>query len=368
MHLNPAIQKTLIAVLVILTAGVASRAATAFAQQPVAQGVMFWMDGCPHCHEVLENILPPLERRYGDQLDIRLIEVVTREDIEFLYEVAAAYSLSSDQVAVPFLIMGEEVLIGSDQIAQQLPGLIDRYLMVGGVDFPTLPGVEAGQVPGVPSTVEDIAPAVQPAAEPVAALDPPASEAAPATLRWRGFGLAIGIMAGMGIALVYTITAVIGGTLRGAPPPIPGWQQVAFPVLALAGLGVAGYLAYVETQSASAVCGPVGDCNAVQSSSYARLLGVLPIGVLGVIGYLVILGVWLWGQFGADRLSEQTPLLLFGVAVFGVLFSLYLTYLEPFVIGAVCAWCLTSAVIMTLLMLLTIRPVVYAMSKMEGEP
>jgi uncharacterized membrane protein len=36
-----------------------------------------------------------------------------------------------------------------------------------------------------------------------------------------------------------------------------------------------------------------------------------------------------------------------------VIFSIYLTYLEPFVIGAVCAWCLTSSVVMTLLMLLS---------------
>ena len=46
----------------------------------------------------------------------------------------------------------------------------------------------------------------------------------------------------------------------------------------------AGYLTYVETQLVQAVCGPVGDCNAVQSSSYARLFGVLPVGVLGASG------------------------------------------------------------------------------------
>jgi uncharacterized membrane protein len=50
------------------------------------------------------------------------------------------------------------------------------------------------------------------------------------------------------------------------------------------------------------------------------------------------------------------PLILLAMTGFGVLFSIYLTYLEPFVIGAVCAWCLSSAVIMTLLMLLVLSP------------
>jgi uncharacterized membrane protein len=40
----------------------------------------------------------------------------------------------------------------------------------------------------------------------------------------------------------------------------------------------------------------------------------------------------------------------------GILFSIYLTFLEPFVIGATCAWCITSAVIMTLLFLLSLDP------------
>ena len=133
------------------------------------------------------------------------------------------------------------------------------------------------------------------------------------------------------------------------------------PVLALVGLGVALYLAYVETQAVPAVCGPVGDCNAVQRSPYARLFGVLPIGVLGTVGYLVILAAWLWGRLRSDRLAAYMPLILFSMSLFGVLFSVYLTYLEPFVIRAVCVWCLTSAVIVTLLMLFSASPALQAL-------
>ena len=144
---------------------------------------------------------------------------------------------------------------------------------------------------------------------------------------------------------------------------VPAWTDALTPVLTLIGLGVAGYLAYVETQAVPAVCGPVGDCNAVRASSYARLLGVLPVGLLGVAGYAAILAAWLRGRLRSDRLADYAPLSVLGMTVFGVLFSLYLTYLEPFVIKAVCAWCLTSAVIMTLLMLLSIGPAVQSIER-----
>ena len=126
------------------------------------------------------------------------------------------------------------------------------------------------------------------------------------------------------------------------------------PVLCALGLGVAGYLAYVESAQVSAVCGPIGDCNTVQQSEYARLFGVLPIGVLGIIGYLLIAAGWLVRRLNKGRLADIAAVALLFMTISGTLFSVYLTFLEPFVIGATCAWCLTSAILMTLLMLLSI--------------
>ena len=61
------------------------------------------------------------------------------------------------------------------------------------------------------------------------------------------------------------------------------------------------YLSYVETQMVEAVCGPVGDCNTVQSSPYSRLFGVLPMGVVGAVGYVAILAAWLVNRLGSGR-------------------------------------------------------------------
>jgi uncharacterized membrane protein len=86
------------------------------------------------------------------------------------------------------------------------------------------------------------------------------------------------------------------------------------------------------------------------------LFGVLPIGVLGLVGYAAILLAWLVARFTRGRLAELTLAGLWGMTLLGTLFSMYLTFLEPFVIGATCAWCLTSAAIITLMLWITAAP------------
>lgn len=339
----------LLIVLLMLIGLVGSPPAAEAAQTaPVVHGVMFWMEGCAHCHEVLENVLPPLQQQYGDSLDIHLIELKTSEDFDRLLVVGEAYGFASHEVGVPFLIISDTALVGTDQIRNGLPQLIDSHLAAGGVGFPDIPTLE-----------------LEPAGETGAVAEaPPVEEEVTGGLRWNGFRLAVAIMAGMVAALIYAGISLWRSVGSGHHRPQLRWADYAFVPLAVAGLGVAAYLAYVETQTVSAICGPVGDCNAVQMSPYAKLFGVLPIGVLGVIGYTVMLALWAWGRLRQDAFANYTPVLLFGMALFGVLFSLYLTYLEPFVIGAVCIWCLTSAVIMTLLLLLTVHPTTHAMSEM----
>jgi uncharacterized membrane protein len=90
----------------------------------------------------------------------------------------------------------------------------------------------------------------------------------------------------------------------------------------------------------------LGDCNAVQESLYAHVLGI-PIGIIGVLGYLTILSLWLVNRYKNQR---GIDLALFVIALLGVGFSIYLTFLEPFVIGASCVWCLISAVVMGILL------------------
>jgi uncharacterized membrane protein/glutaredoxin len=302
---------------------------------PTVRLIMFWMNGCPHCHEVLENVLPPLQEKYGAQLEVRLIEVVSTDDVKYLHTVAKSFGIPLDQANVPFIIIGDHVLIGSQQIPEQLPGLIENYLAQGGLDWPVIPD--------------------RPAA------DAAESEEAPPDVRSNGFSIAIATLALMAAAVIYSLIALFVGK----PPSLPVWSDWLFPVLTLIGLGVAGYLFYVEIQMVDAVCGPVGDCNSVQSSPYARLFGILPVGVLGVTGYIAILGAWMIKRWASGRRVALAALAVFGMALVGVIFSLYLTYLEPFVIKAVCMWCISSAVIMSLILLLSLPAAVDALNKLN---
>jgi uncharacterized membrane protein len=137
--------------------------------------------------------------------------------------------------------------------------------------------------------------------------------------------------------------------------------RTAVAVLALAGLGVAGYLTWVHYGDLEPICaGGGGGCERVQSSDYAELAGV-PVALLGLIGYAAILGsLALPGDAG--RFAGA----LLALAGFG--FSAWLTYVELFEIDAICQWCVASAAIMTALAVLTSLRVVAPHPAGSGRP
>jgi uncharacterized membrane protein len=108
-------------------------------------------------------------------------------------------------------------------------------------------------------------------------------------------------------------------------------------VLGLVGAGIAGYLTYVHYAGVRPLCLASGGCETVQSSRYAELASV-PVAVLGLAGYVLIVGSLLVpgdaGRFAAALL-----------ALVGFGFSGYLTFRELFTIDAICQWCVASAII-----------------------
>jgi uncharacterized membrane protein len=113
-------------------------------------------------------------------------------------------------------------------------------------------------------------------------------------------------------------------------------------VLATVGLGVASYLTYVHYAGIKPACTAGESCTKVQTSIYSELAGV-PVALLGLIGYVAILASLLAPSGEASRFV--TVALTLG----GLGFSAYLTYRELFSIHAICEWCVSSAVIMTML-------------------
>ncbi len=139
-------------------------------------------------------------------------------------------------------------------------------------------------------------------------------------------------------------------------PPV---ARMAIAVLALIGLLIAAYLALYKLGYLGVIQCTVGGCETVQSSQYALFLGI-PVAVWGAGAYLTLL---ILAALGVQprRVSERwVALAIFGVAAAGVIFSAYLTYLEAAVIQAWCQWCVVSAVIITLIFLLSLPGLRYA--------
>ena len=443
--------------------------------EPVVHAVLFYSPTCPHCHDLINNHLIPLQDQYGSRFVILAFDV-TQSWAGAIYRATLEhYEVPRADWVVPIVVIKDEILIGGDVIPPRLTQILQEGLAGDGVDLPDLPPVltfleeqgmldtrypgrrivlqsppqdqaaaeegarpgepPAGDSAGTPDSIptspdtQAVAPGA-PAAAPGARADSVAGEArdtagagegtpsdrpaAPMPDRPAPGGepveggreagaetspdtaspgvdsarlpVAEGAAASPGeapgprptdlaraveemgsrtmvdrfnqdrkgnsLSVLVLLGMLASLILRGYPPGVgkrggPVW---VVPLLVLVGMGVATYLSFIEITHSEAVCGPVGDCNTVNQSEYATLFGFLPVGVMGLLGYLSILAFWILGRFGPEGWRARGDLALWAAALLGTLFSAYLTFLEPFVIGATCAWCLSSAVIMTLLL------------------
>jgi uncharacterized membrane protein len=131
------------------------------------------------------------------------------------------------------------------------------------------------------------------------------------------------------------------------------WRMWLMRALALAGMGVSGYLTWTHVTNASVACGQSQSCDIVQQSVYSTIAGI-PVALLGLLAYAALLVLSLVRGRGPESVDEYIPLAIFGISLIGVLYSAYLTYLELFVIYAICRWCVSSAIIMTLIFILSL--------------
>lgn len=124
-------------------------------------------------------------------------------------------------------------------------------------------------------------------------------------------------------------------------------------LLSLLGLLISAYLwMFKHGYVGALVCGS-GGCETVQLSEYSQFMGV-DVALLGALAYGALLGIALLGlqpAWEARREPTAATLLVSGV---GALFAAYLTWLELFVIHAICRWCVASAVIIVLILVLAL--------------
>ncbi len=359
-------------------------------EDPSVRGVLFFSPTCGHCEYVINTVLPPLFAEHGGPaklyydetlqgsgvpfylidngtLQFLLVDVSVEAGSLLFLEATDRFDIESD--GVPRMIINDEVFIGSVDIPDALPGLIADGLGSAGIDWPSFAGLE-----GAVASIEG------PAATTTTSEDDSRTTTTLATTTTvdggvlpLGSGDSVADRFGRdpvgntlsAIVLIGMVASLVGVVVVWRRPKSGRRPGAAIPVMAMLGTAVAAYLAYVETSGVEAVCGPVGDCNTVQQSDYAELFGLIPVGVLGLMGYVVVLGAWLMARTDHQPLSDVARIVLFAGTVGGVALSAYLTFLEPFVIGATCAWCLTSAIVITVLMWLAAGPATDSWSELR---
>ncbi len=354
-----------------------------YADEPVIHALLFYSPSCPHCHTVITEDLLPFLDKYGDQILILGINTYTEKGNELFLAAVRYFNIPQERVGVPMLIIGETILVGSNEIPQQFPEIIAKGLVSGGVDWPDIPGLAQllkdeitaesnennPQEDGIEENMdgdkeENISSAdinqdefeeervsqKEQSSIVTSDIGDPIVTTNNMTMvelfmqDKTGNSISTLVLFGMIFSVVFAGVLVLRSN-----HVLNQWPNWAIPILLVIGLAVAIYMGYVEVTRAEAVCGPVGDCNTVQQSPYAYLFGSIPIGLLGVMGYIAIGSVWLFSIMGPSKWRKISLFSLWGMLLFGTLFSIYLTFIEPFVIGATCAWCLTSAIVTTLL-------------------
>lgn len=159
-----------------------------------------------------------------------------------------------------------------------------------------------------------------------------------------------------GVLLVF-IAVGAAGSIWGIRRGTDGGEKIirmTAAALSLAGIAVAGYVAVtaVILDQIPQCVGGGGGCTAVEQSPYSRIAGV-HVSVIGLVGYVLVLASSLWQ-------GDRARLAGFLLALTGFGFSLYLTYLELWEILAICQWCVTSAIAMTMIFVLnTCRLIVF---------
>lgn len=348
-HITQATVLFLIILVMMLSGHGVSAASTV--PLPVIHAVLFYSPSCPHCHEVMEQHLPPLVQKYGSQLDIIGIDVDHEVGALIYQNMIAAFNIPDERLGVPALVVGDQVLVGSDEIPQQFPGIVERGLSTGGIDWPNIPGLD--QVIASQRNASPSAPPQKP--------DQENNEVPIFIQQFLKSPLGNTLAVIMLLVMIHAVLYVLARYLQGKTGILVNWPRISIPILVLLGLGPAIYLTYVEITGTTAICGPVGGCDTVQESTYAFLFGIIPVGLIGLAGYAAFLVAWAVGHFGSEDTRKKADLVVWGFAWLAILFMIYLTFLEPFIIGASCLWCLTTALIITMIFLASTGPALNAL-------
>ena len=130
------------------------------------------------------------------------------------------------------------------------------------------------------------------------------------------------------------------------------WLYRASVALVVLGLLVSIYMTIYKVTSNDDMCLGSGDCSTVNASKYSEVNNI-PVAVFGVIGYLAILAVHSFEN--RNRFFKQnSTVMIFGMALTGFIFTVWLIYVEVALLKAICPFCVTSQVAMTIIFMIAV--------------
>ena len=131
--------RIIIPILLLVSLLIAPITAAGAQTSSVVRAVLFYSPTCGHCQYVINETILPLMEKYGDQLQIIGLDV-TQSYEQTLY-LSALQKFDLEQGGVPFLVIDDMYLVGSLDIPEKFPSLVETYLAQGGVDWPDIPGL-----------------------------------------------------------------------------------------------------------------------------------------------------------------------------------------------------------------------------------
>ena len=115
---------------------------------PIVRMVYFTAADCSHCAVVINEVLTPLQAEYGDQMQIKVIEISEPANYEMLIRAEEMFGVPPEERGLPTLIVGGQALVGEDAIREQLRCLLDTCLGMGGASWPDMPGLQGIVIEG----------------------------------------------------------------------------------------------------------------------------------------------------------------------------------------------------------------------------
>jgi uncharacterized membrane protein len=247
---------------------------------------------------------------------------------ELFYKLASEYGVKKDDVGVPFMIIGNKVLIGTDEIEKNMSSLIQDGIKQGGIPFP-----EKVLHSEFSKDID------------VKAIENKNSEGKPYAIFTIIFLLTTAL---------FSLLSLKFKTLIKHITFLKVTRNYLIPILIFLGFVISIYLFYIETTYSSAFCILFSGCNTVQKSSFSHIFGIIPVALLEIFVFCVFFVLWAYSyKLNKDRIfCFGSRNVLFCVSFIAVAIAICLTFLEIFTIKAACVYCIISSIILGLLLIL----------------